>query len=77
MNHIVLANAEYFSALRKGAPVGFRARVQMKMLVKARFSSENLQTAFVLALKFFVGLTFLRSSPLHTALRLVLFLALN
>ena len=59
MNHIVLADAEYFFALRRGAPVWFRALVQMKMLVKAGFASENLLTAFVLALKFFIGLTFL------------------
>ena len=59
MHHIVLANAEYFSTLMKSASEGLRACMQMQMLIEAGLSSEDLHTAFVLALEFFVNFTFL------------------
>ena len=52
VHHIILSNAEYFSTLRKRTSEGFRARVQMKMLIKAGFASEDLHTGIERAFKF-------------------------
>ena len=75
VDHVVLADAEYFSTLRKSAPVGLRASMQVKMLVQASFPRKNLHTAFVLALELLIGLAFLRTPPLTR--HLVFLFALN
>ena len=52
VDHIVLSNAEYFSAIRKRTSEGFGTRMQMKMLVQAGFPSEDLHTGIDRTFKF-------------------------
>ena len=63
VHHVVLADAEYFSALRIGAPEWLSALVQVHMLVESSLPRENLRAAFELTLEFLINFIFLCSFP--------------
>lgn len=61
VHHVVLADAEYFSALRIGAPEWLSTLVQVHMLVETSLPGENLGAAFELTLEFLINFIFLCS----------------
>ena len=63
VHHVVLADAEYFSALGIGAPEWLSALVQVHMLVESSLPRENLRAAFELTLEFLINFIFLCSFP--------------